>query len=324
MEKDKPWSLISEVGGQHGLSEEHADLIKRQTFRLFCYCDPLTSPRLYAPKHQASSSYGSPARVIQRCLLQSLKVIATVGVVGSTARIKVTDTHGAAGDATADLAVGLLLASSPQHGGLFRSRSHLKQFSPAGGPEPTTTSLACDFVIGMGDVGYKIAQRSTGFQMNVLYHNQTQRSSEDEEAVGAGYCHNMDDLLRNSDYVVLAVNLSPGTTALIGHRELSLMKRSAILVNISGGLVVDLDALVKALQGGTIQCCIRCDASRTFTKQVVVFSQRVLHRGHPPNVIITPHVGLDTASTVTIVQTMVQNALAVVTDQAVPNEIKSE
>lgn len=64
------------------------------------------------------------------------------------------------------------------------------------------------------------------------------RSVEDEQAVGASYCANMDDLLKESDFVMLAVNLSPDTTGLISHRELSLMKPTATLVNISRGVGV--------------------------------------------------------------------------------------
>ncbi|XP_014187603.2 glyoxylate reductase/hydroxypyruvate reductase [Haplochromis burtoni] len=63
----------------------------------------------------------------------------------------------------------------------------------------------------------------------------------------------MDDLLREADFVVLVVNLSPETKGLTSHRELSLMKPTATLVNVSRGLVVDQDALVKALQSGEIR-----------------------------------------------------------------------
>lgn len=61
------------------------------------------------------------------------------------------------------------------------------------------------------------------------------RSAEDEQAVGASYCQSLHDLLRLSDFVVIAVNLKPDTVGLIGYRELSLMKPTAILVNISRG-----------------------------------------------------------------------------------------
>lgn len=61
------------------------------------------------------------------------------------------------------------------------------------------------------------------------------RSVEDERAVRGSYCERLDDLLRRSDFVVVAVKLTSRTTGLIGRRELSLMKPSATLVNISRG-----------------------------------------------------------------------------------------
>lgn len=54
--------------------------------------------------------------------------------------------------------------------------------------------------------------------------------------MGAQYCEKIDDLLRESDFVMLAVNLSPQTHKLIGKRELNLMKPTGTLVNISRGL----------------------------------------------------------------------------------------
>lgn len=61
------------------------------------------------------------------------------------------------------------------------------------------------------------------------------RNVKEEQAVGARYCQSLDDLLKESDFVVLAVNLTPETTGLIGQRELSLMRTTATLVNISRG-----------------------------------------------------------------------------------------
>lgn len=62
------------------------------------------------------------------------------------------------------------------------------------------------------------------------------RKSEEEEAVGATYCERLDDLLQRSDFVMLAVSLTPQTQQMIGRRELRLMKPTAILVNIGRGM----------------------------------------------------------------------------------------
>lgn len=61
------------------------------------------------------------------------------------------------------------------------------------------------------------------------------RKLEEEEAVGATYCERLDDLLQRSDFVMLAVSLTPQTQQMIGRRELRLMKPTAILVNIGRG-----------------------------------------------------------------------------------------
>lgn len=68
--------------------------------------------------------------------------------------------------------------------------------------------------------------------MNLFY-----RKEEDEKAVGAVYCEKMDELLQKSDFVMVVVNLSPDTQKLIGWRELSMMKPSGTLINISRGIM---------------------------------------------------------------------------------------
>lgn len=63
------------------------------------------------------------------------------------------------------------------------------------------------------------------------------RKEEEEQAVGAIYCKNIEELLQQSDFVMLVVNLTPQTHKLIGKRELGLMKPTATLINISRGRV---------------------------------------------------------------------------------------
>lgn len=63
------------------------------------------------------------------------------------------------------------------------------------------------------------------------------RNEADEQAVGAVYCQKMEDLLRQSDFVMLVTSLTPETYKLIGKKELELMKPTAILINICRGRV---------------------------------------------------------------------------------------
>ncbi|XP_026231602.1 probable 2-ketogluconate reductase isoform X2 [Anabas testudineus] len=256
-------------------------------------------------------------------LLPSLKVVCSGGVgidhldvpFINSLGVKVANTPGVVSDSTADLAMGLLLASARKI--LEGYQNALDSLTPVKpqklmGIEVTGSTLG---IIGMGEIGYKIAQRSKGFDMKILYYNRTKRSAEDEQAVGASYCQSLHDLLRLSDFVVIAVNLKPDTVGLIGYRELSLMKPTAILVNISRGQVVDQDALVEALQSGTIHAAA-----------LDVTHPEPLPRDHPllglPNVLITPHIGINTYNTARrIVEKMVENALAAVKDLPVPNEV---
>ncbi|XP_029701348.1 uncharacterized protein [Takifugu rubripes] len=141
---------------------------------------------------------------------------------------------------------------------------------------------------------------------------------KEEQAVGARYCQSLDELLKDSDFVVLAVNLTPETTGLIGHRELSLMRSTATLVNISRGQVVDQDALVDALRSGTIRGAA-----------LDVTYPEPLPRDHPllslPNVVITTHIGTNTMNTChRMVESMINNSLAVLTGQPIPNEVRAQ
>uniref|UniRef100_H2ZYQ2 Glyoxylate reductase/hydroxypyruvate reductase n=1 Tax=Latimeria chalumnae TaxID=7897 RepID=H2ZYQ2_LATCH len=170
-------------------------------------------------------------------------------------------------------------------------------------------------IIGMGRIGYKVAQRAKGFDMKILYHNRRRRKMEEEAAVGAFYCNKVEDLLQQSDFVMLVVNLTPETQKLIGKRELQLMKPTATLINICRGQVVDQDALVEALQQREIRAAA-----------LDVTYPEPLPRDHPllrlPNVIVTPHIGSSTfASCLKVAEQMVANALAALGGLPIPNKL---
>ncbi|XP_041823166.1 probable 2-ketogluconate reductase isoform X2 [Melanotaenia boesemani] len=324
MAENTPWALISEVGGE-GYLEDCTNIMK-QHFNIISNKDFLQNPVLHGPKIQALFVWNCCPAAEPSLLssLPSLKVVANGGVgidhldvpYINSLGVKVTNTPGVVSDATADIAMGLLLASARKivEGHLVAvdpKTTHIPQSLM--GVEVTGSTLG---IIGMGHIGYKIAQRSKGFDMKILYHNRSRRSVEDEQALGAIYCKNIDDLLKESDFVMLVVSLTSETTGLISHRELSLMKPTATLINVSRGLVVDQGALVKALQSGGIRAAA-----------LDVTHPEPLPRDHPllslPNVLITPHVGTNTYTTTRrMVQRMVENAVAAVKGLSVPNEVK--
>jgi phosphoglycerate dehydrogenase-like enzyme len=110
-------------------------------------------------------------------------------------------------------------------------------------------------VIGLGYTGKEVAALGTAVGMHVIGYG---RGSEQAKTPGldryydAAAGHSIDELLSQSDIVVLSIRLTDATYRMIGARELGLMKRSAYLINIARGHVVDEVALVSALHSGTI------------------------------------------------------------------------
>lgn len=144
-------------------------------------------------------------------------------------------------------------------------------------------------IIGMGRIGEAVARRAAlGFGMKVHYYNRS-RKAEAEQKYGAEY-KTMDDLLANSDFVVLMTPLTAATKGLMGAREFGLMKRSAIFINASRGATVDEPALVEALRSGTIRAA-----------GLDVFDKEPLPADHAlttlPNALLLPHIGSATAKT---------------------------
>ena len=138
-------------------------------------------------------------------------------------------------------------------------------------------------IIGMGEIGCELARRSSAMGMFNLYYKRRRLSSELEAHFDASY-RDLDDLLRESDYVCVATPQTPQTEGLIGAEQLALMKASACLVNIARGRIVDEDALIMALQ-----------ENRIAGAGLDVFAYEPLPANSPlcslGNVILTPHIG---------------------------------
>src|SRR5262245_35317153 len=106
-------------------------------------------------------------------------------------------------------------------------------------------------IIGLGNIGKKVARRAAAFDMDVRYYDIKRLTEDEEDALGVRFVL-LTELLRASDVVSLHVPLDDSTRKMLGAQELGMMKRTAILVNTCRGPVVDEDALHKALRNGQI------------------------------------------------------------------------
>jgi D-3-phosphoglycerate dehydrogenase len=143
-------------------------------------------------------------------------------------------------------------------------------------------------IIGFGHVGRAVARRAQAFGMRLLVFDPLV-SAETVASFGAERV-NLDDLLRESDFVTLHVPLTNETRHLINRERLALMKAGSFLVNTARGEVCDLDALYEALQSG-----------RLAGVALDVFPDEPPDVSHPifrhPNFLGTPHVAAHTPET---------------------------
>jgi len=137
-------------------------------------------------------------------------------------------------------------------------------------------------ILGMGRIGRAVARRAAGFRMPVIYHNRSQLGADIERDCAARYV-DRETLLRDADFLVIALPLTQETRHAIGARELATMKREAILVNIARGGVVDDTALIAALSEKRIAGA----GLDVFEHEPSVPAQLLAL----DNVVLTPHIG---------------------------------
>ena len=104
--------------------------------------------------------------------------------------------------------------------------------------------------IGMGNIARLTAERSRPFGTKLIYYDIVRRPKEEEERLGLTYVDSMDEVLKQADIVSIHLHLNDETRGIIGKREIGLMKKGAILVNISRGGLVDEQALYEAIKSG--------------------------------------------------------------------------
>jgi glyoxylate reductase len=214
-----------------------------------------------------------------------------VDVPACTARgICVGNTPGVLTDATADIAVTLLLAAARRLG---ESATDAKEgrwitWEPLGwlGQDLGDRTLG---IVGMGRIGFAAAKRlHHGWGMKVIYTARSDKPDADKE-LGARRV-DFDTLLAESDYVSLHADLNPTTKGLFGQEQFGKMKRTAVFVNTSRGPLVDQVALATALRNGTIFA-----AGLDVTDPEPLPSEHELFK--LPNCVIAPHIASATVAT---------------------------
>jgi gluconate 2-dehydrogenase len=228
-----------------------------------------------------------------------------------------TNTPGVLDDSTADLAWALMLGAARRLTELERrvragewTGWRLKQWL---GVDVHHATLG---IFGLGRIGQAIARRAAGFEMKVLYHNRQRVAPEIERRCNARYA-SKEELLRQSDFVVLQVPYSPETHHMIGARELSLMKPTAILINSTRGGVVDDGALIAALRSGVIRAA-GLDVFENEPRLNPGFLQL-------DNVVLMPHIGSSTEATRrAMAMTAARNLVAALAGAAPPNLLNPE
>jgi gluconate 2-dehydrogenase len=242
-----------------------------------------------------------------------------IDVAACTARgIVVSNAPDVLTETTADLGFALLMAAA-------RRLAESEHFLRAGkwthwgveffvGADVHGSTLG---VLGMGRIGQAIARRGAlGFGMKVIYHNRSRLDPAQEAPLGARYV-SKEEVLRESDHLIIVLPYTPASHHLIGAAELALMKPTATLVNVARGGIVDDAALAQALRDGRIAAA----GLDVFEGEPKV---------HPalltvPNVVLTPHIGSATVKTRRAMANLaVDNLIAFFTGQRPPTALNPE
>ena len=254
-----------------------------------------------------------------------LKIVANFGVGFNNIDVKaatdrgimVTNTPGVLTDATADIAMALILTVGRRvvEGDQYTRHGKFRFWAPYHflGHEITGKTLG---IVGMGRIGAAVARRAAGFNMPVIYHNRHRLPEDEEASLGARYV-DFQTLLQQSDFVSIHVPLSSETRHLISSRELAAMKAGAFLINTARGPVVDERALLNALEKKQI-----CGAGLDVYEHEPVLTPGL---DTLDNVVLLPHMGSATQETRRRMGTMaVENLMAGLAGRLPPNCLNPE
>jgi len=240
-----------------------------------------------------------------------------VEVAAATARgIPVGNTPGILTDATADMALALLLAAARRvvEGDRLVKAGGWKTWSPGFmlGADLTGATLG---IVGFGRIGRAVARRASGFGMRILFTDPSPALSEPGLAAQQV---NLDTLLQESDFISLHTPLTDETRGLINTNTLRRMKPTSVLVNTARGALVDQIALYNALA-----------EKRIFAAAMDVTDPEPLPTDHPllrlQNCIIVPHIASASWQTRQRMSMMAaENLIAGLKGEKLPNCVNPE
>ncbi|MGM0662313.1 MAG: 2-hydroxyacid dehydrogenase [Pseudomonadota bacterium] len=167
------------------------------------------------------------------------------------AGIVVTNTPDVLSDATAELAMLLMLGAARHavQGDRLVRQGEWDSWSPSFmvGKQVTGARLG---IVGMGRVGRAFAAKARGFDMEIHYHNRSRLAPEDEQ--GAIFHADLESLLEVADFLSLHCPATPETTDLLNTARIARLPEGAVVVNTARGALVDEDALLDGIQSGHI------------------------------------------------------------------------
>ncbi|MFA6005594.1 MAG: NAD(P)-dependent oxidoreductase [Patescibacteria group bacterium] len=157
-------------------------------------------------------------------------------------------------------------------------------------------------IIGLGNIGNRVASIANAFKMKVLVYSRTQKPLPNVTFVS------LDELLRTSDIITIHTPLTPETTHLLHENNMRFIKKGALLINTARGPIIDTQALVQTLQNGILagaaldvleeEQSIKEERMVLTAEYIDLSSAKTLLLDHVlrdmPNVIITPHNAFNT------------------------------
>lgn len=221
-----------------------------------------------------------------------------VDVKGATARkIKVVNAPGANASTIAEHSLALMLmlqrnvyqSINEVKSGNWEARNHFQ------GDELRGKTIG---ILGLGNIGKKVAKLADAFGMNVMYWSRTKAESDYKFA-------SFEDVLSQSDIISIHLPYLPETHHLIDEKAFSLMKPNVLLINTARGTIIDQDILYKNLENNRISGF----GADVLAKEPPTPNDPLLTH---PNALITAHVGSLTATTYTkMCVSTVNNVLAI-------------